>query len=647
MRKSSDRPPGHENVAAQKAAILASEKYKAQAAKFENLKELMEMTGGDVDYASLWADPEVAILDVETKAVLEEMYGANTEAQGEAIGSEEVEAGSEEPTLEPEPASGTEAKVSAADQLAPQTEAKEAGKKRLAREFLNYQISHDGINNKLILVEKVHRADVGETTEPQKIELPLEVAERLMRDPDFANEITAFCGDIRKVLDGLTEDDKGKKVKARTIMFDPTEGPVTSVKWKYGGAPVNRVEVESVPENLRKMREEDPRGYFKTKEFQNWLGPALQKERNRIISEGLAATYGSDKDVEPSHVELMDSADNTEPSTGGEEVAVIPQEYSEENRHITETEAFQNADSTLFVPAIELGQQMGAIPVEQAIGHLWASEAFLELPTEVQVALREKYGAAEEKMVDAAEPVQPADADTSDTEQKHVDSQVVPAHDSEPPAQAPHESIPPATPEPEPTPEPEQKKELVPLTPEKIKEDIAVRVGNAKANFEHMYDMSDPEQQREFAERLFQSASILTRDEYEGARYTDFADAVDTEVKKEVFVIVYAEHAKLAESGFSTDTAGRVVVKITNPETQGSFSEALEGLMAEALPEDESATVAIRRMAAVLEKRFVRGEDIKGARYDTDAKEIILNDIEKTLTFIRDVYKRMMLKRKR
>jgi hypothetical protein len=201
------------------------------------------------------------------------------------------------------------------------------GKPPLKRVFKGYRVAHDGINDKLMIVEDVDVYDDAKGAYepkqgiPTKIGIPESLQGRIM-EPAVSNAIVEAATEVRTKLDEsglkLFLDEARWEIPTTQAQNERTavvnkDGSVKRLylKWKYKIEETQRakdfLDLSEVPDNILKLLKED-KDYWKRPEWKKWFGVQMQKKREEIISQeilraigqGIGEAEGPEMDVQTS-----------------------------------------------------------------------------------------------------------------------------------------------------------------------------------------------------------------------------------------------------------------------------------------------------------------------------------------------------------
>lgn len=285
---------------------------------------------------SVWASAEFTSLSQTEQDALRARYGTGTVVEAPAPVVE----------IRTEAAPATAAKVEAPPAAA-WPERREHGKKPpLKRVFKQYRIAHDGINDKLIIVEDVDVYDDAKGAYEPKLGIPTKIGIPQVRLPDgktLEERILAKSEVGSAVVEAATEvrtklDENGLKLFLDEARWDIPKEQAQSersavvnkdgsvkrlyLKWKYKIDEKQQakdfLDLSEVPDGILKLLKED-KDYWKRPEWKKWFGVQMQKKREEIISqeilnaigEGIGEAEGPEMDVQTS-AEIAETDDEVE-----------------------------------------------------------------------------------------------------------------------------------------------------------------------------------------------------------------------------------------------------------------------------------------------------------------------------------------------
>ena len=135
------------------------------------------------------------------------------------------------------------------------------------------------------------RSQYDEQDIPTAIAIPEKIREKIGRDSSAADELLAFCNDMRRTLDAA-----GVKV----FIDRPTRSPgKIYAKWKYvidGVKFQDKIKLDDLPEEIVDLVR-DTLEYYKDETWSAWFGPAMQQKREAVISAELGKRYAEDAET--------------------------------------------------------------------------------------------------------------------------------------------------------------------------------------------------------------------------------------------------------------------------------------------------------------------------------------------------------------
>ena len=336
MATTSERPPkGHALEAAEQAAVSASEAYRGVEQSIIGMFGVMDDPGQRVELLEdIWTSAPFASLSLSEQEALRARYGTGKVVE----------------TPKPVAEAPKEAAPRAEQPATNAPERRENGKPPLKRVFKHYRVAHDGINDKLVIVEDVDvYDDTKQAYEPKqgittKIGIPESLQGRIMTEPEIGQAIVEAAAEVRTKLDenGLKlfldearweiPAEQAKNERAAVVEKD---GSVKRLylKWKYKIDEKQHakdfLELSEVPADVLKLLKED-KDYWTRPEWKKWFGVQMQKKREEIITEkileaigqGKGEKLGPDMDVQTStEIEeadeiLLDAASRTSVADG-------------------------------------------------------------------------------------------------------------------------------------------------------------------------------------------------------------------------------------------------------------------------------------------------------------------------------------------
>jgi hypothetical protein len=241
-------------------------------ADVEMLVTMNDTVGETPDFSHIWATPEYAALSDADKAAL----GAHVRELGHEPPKGAVPSPENDRTT-PRDTSHLTAKA----MLPGRTEVREGDTERrpVKRQFMGYRVENSETGR--MLVEEFSEWDeesnrYAPRTVKTDIALPAYDQER------FAKAAAA----LRNELDE-------KQVK---IFFDQSkDDPATlKPKWKFtldGKTKEIHLSEADLPDEIIRLVKGDAKGYYRAPEWQRWFGPAMQAQREKIISDTLATRF--------------------------------------------------------------------------------------------------------------------------------------------------------------------------------------------------------------------------------------------------------------------------------------------------------------------------------------------------------------------
>jgi hypothetical protein len=253
----------------------------------------------------MWSSPAFTSLPDHEQDLLRRRFGTGTEVSVE----EAAPAAAPEPAAEPTKTAATQ-------------ERREGGKP-LKRVFKQYRVSHDGINDRFVIVEDVDvyddaRGAYEAKQVPTKIRIPDALAKRMMEDPDIADALIQGATDAREQLDEnglkLFLDEARWDITKEQARKEPSavvgaDGSVKRLffKWKFQIGDAQRKEflpVEDVPKDILTLIKSD-KDYWKRPAYHKWFGPTMQAKREDIISTEIERALGVSVDKEGPEMDVV------------------------------------------------------------------------------------------------------------------------------------------------------------------------------------------------------------------------------------------------------------------------------------------------------------------------------------------------------
>ncbi len=255
----------------------------------EGAIEAQQMMGQEMDLADIWAsDAFTSLSETAQKSLI-------SWAKEKGYPVPEASAEEEEKEREATPATDKIESATSPAPLQPETrESREARGNRPKRIFEGYRLVHDD-DGSLRMKEDFRVRDdrAGGYREGEietSITLTKKLAAKIGSDENASKAVEQRCDDLRRALDR-----KGVKV-----FFDrPRDTDKLYPKWKYEleeGQPQQERILDVPPFIIEMVRTK--RDYYDTEEYKAWYGPLMQRKRETIISEKLAAEHPDEADAQ-------------------------------------------------------------------------------------------------------------------------------------------------------------------------------------------------------------------------------------------------------------------------------------------------------------------------------------------------------------